>query len=200
MASHPIPVAAPGMTIGLLGGSFNPAHAGHMHISDQALRHLQLDRVWWLVSPQNPLKGTTETAPFADRLARARALMADPRIQITDLEQRMRTRFSIDTITRMKQRWPGVGFVWLMGADIFGQLPQWKQWQQFINQVPIAVFDRPGYSHKALRSQPAFALQSRRLDASRSSLLAWTQPPAWSFIHIPRHDLSSSALRRLQRI
>jgi nicotinate-nucleotide adenylyltransferase len=195
MSFVPAPLAAPAMSIGLLGGSFNPAHDGHLHVSREALRRLGLDRVWWLVSPQNPLKSETETAPLADRVKTAQDLVRDPRIQVTDLEQRWRTQYSVDTMARLNAQFPDVNFVWLMGADIFGQLPEWNRWIRFVESVPIAVFDRPGYTLNALHCLPAIRWRARRLDTARARLLAKATPPAWCFLPIPRHGLSSSAIR-----
>ena len=156
--------------IGLLGGSFNPAHQGHLDISLAALKYLDLDEVWWLVSPQNPLKPVAGMAPFADRMASARAMARHPRIRVTDLEARIGTRFTADTLKALVTRFPGCRFVWLMGADNLAQISSWRDWTKIFHLTPIAVFDRPSYTIKALT-----ALAARRFRRARRQALA---PPA----------------------
>jgi nicotinate-nucleotide adenylyltransferase len=134
-----------GMTIGLLGGSFNPAHDGHLEMSLFALKHLKLDQVWWLVSPQNPLKTTEDMAGLAQRVESARRLATHPRFVVTDIEKSLGTHYTADTLRVLKKRFPNVNFVWLMGADNLKQIPRWQRWQDIFNLVPIAVFRRPTY-------------------------------------------------------
>ena len=185
----------PGQTVGLLGGSFNPAHQGHVHVSRMALRALGLDRLWWLVSPQNPLKDSADTAPLKDRLARARALARDPRISVTDIERRLGTRYTVDTVRALKRRYPGVRFVWIMGSDNLLQLPRWARWRELIAELPIAIYPRPGSSLKA-RGAPALNLfRGARLDAADARLLPFCAAPALVFLEGPEHHASSTALR-----
>ena len=182
--------------IGLLGGSFNPAHDGHLHISKIALRRLKLDAVWWLVSPQNPLKSDRDMAPLAARMASANVMARHPGIYVSDLENRLGTRFSADTIAALQAHFPAVRFVWLMGADNLLQLPQWRRWQEIARRVPIAVFGRPAYSSRAMTGKVAQWYADRRLPSGRTGSLADRVPPAWQFIPIRLHPLSATALRR----
>ena len=198
MPRHNLPIATPGLRIGLLGGSFNPAHEGHLQISLEALKKLELDWIWWLVSPQNPLKGNHDTKPLADRLKTASQYAQHPRIFISNLEHQMGTQYTIDTASRLKSRWPQTRFVWLMGADILPQLPQWKNWTQLMAIMPIAIFDRPGYELQALSSRTAQRYRNDRWDESDAAGLATASTPAWCFIHGCRHPESSTALRTQQ--
>ncbi len=136
--------------VGLLGGSFNPAHPGHLHISRLAIEALSLHEVWWLVSPQNPLKPSAGMAPFTERLRAARALARDARIRVTDLERRMGTRYTIHTLQAIKAAFPELRCAWLMGADNLAQLPHWRRWREIFAETPVAVFDRPSYAERAL--------------------------------------------------
>jgi nicotinate-nucleotide adenylyltransferase len=193
----PRPVAR--RRIGLLGGSFNPAHEGHLAISREALRHLGLDRVWWLVSPQNPLKPVTGMADFAERFASARALAArDPRICVSDLEQRLHLRYTIDTILWLRHHCRD-NIVWLIGADNLLQLPKWRHWRRILATVPIAVFDREPYSYPALAGRVARAYADRRLEQRAARALAQQPPPAWVYLRLRRHGESSTAIRREQK-
>ncbi|MCW5752103.1 MAG: nicotinate-nucleotide adenylyltransferase [Alphaproteobacteria bacterium] len=184
-----------GRRIGLLGGSFNPAHEGHRHVSLQALRHLGLDEVWWLVSPQNPLKPAAGMAPFAERIEAARRVARHPRIRPSDLEQRLGTRFTFDTLRRLRQRFPRVRFVWIIGADNLVQLPRWHRWQDILRLAPVAVFDRPTYSRAALSGKVAQRFRACRLPAHQSRTLADRAAPAWCFIAGARHPASATAIR-----
>lgn len=190
-----MPVAFAGMRIGLLGGSFNPAHAGHRHVSLIALKRLGLQRVWWLVSPQNPLKPERGTAPLEARLSRAQEVARHPKLVVTDMERVLGTRYSVDTIRALKRRYPGVRFVWLMGADNFAELSHWKDWSAFVSTVPIAVVGRPGFRFAPLSSAAAQRFSRWRLPEHRASLLARRKPPAWACLHAPLNPLSSTALR-----
>ena len=185
-----------GMRIGLLGGSFNPAHDGHLDLSKTALDRLSLDEVWWLVSPQNPLKPKDDMAGLDQRVAQARASVDHPQIRVTALEAELGTRYSIDTVKALKRQFPEVHFVWLMGADNLIQLPDWKDWEQLARQIPVAVFSRPGYSKRALGSKPAKLFADCRVSEQRADQLAGTPPPAWAFIHGPRNPSSSTAIRK----
>ena len=168
------PVARRGMVVGLLGGSFDPAHEGHVMITREALKRMGLDRVWWLVSPGNPLKAR-QPAPMAARLARARALMRDPRVEVTDLEARLGTVYTADTVKRLQEIYPGVAFVWLMGADNLAQFSQWRDWRGIARTMPIAVIARPGYDGAAVAS-PAMAWLGR----FRRSQSSFRSPERWS--------------------
>ena len=184
-----------GRRIGLLGGTFNPPHAAHRQISLIAMKRLRLDAVWWLVSPGNPLKDNARLPPLAERLALARAVARHPRIHPTGIEASLRTRFTVDTLRAIRRRWPANRFVWLMGADNLAQLHRWKNWRRIARLVPIAIIDRPGETHRAVRSRAAVTLSAARLPEGRSGALAGTPPPAWAFLHDRRSSLSSTALR-----
>jgi nicotinate-nucleotide adenylyltransferase len=184
------------MRIGLLGGSFNPAHDGHLSLSKTALVRLALDEVWWLVSPQNPLKPKDGMAGLDERVGLARAAIDHPRIRVTALEADLGTRHSVDTVAALRRHFPRVDFVWLMGADNFIQLPRWKDWERLFRQVAIAVFARPGYSQRALSGRTAERFAHRRVAEARAARLAATPPPAWAFIHGPLNPSSSTALRK----
>lgn len=191
-----VPPSVPqGRRIGLLGGSFNPAHQGHRYISQQALKRLRLDEVWWLVSPQNPLKPTAGMGLLAERMAAARAVARDRRIRVSDLESRLGTRYTIDTLRALRRRFPGARFVWLMGADNLEQIARWKGWQEIFATLPIAVFDRPAYSLPALSSQAARRFAGRRVREQQADRLATLPPPAWVFLHGRLHPASATAIR-----
>lgn len=170
------PVAVPGMVIGLLGGSFDPAHEGHAHITREALKRLGLDQVWWLVTPANPLKAR-QPAPMADRLARARQVMQHPRVKITELETHLGTRLTADTIRQLRLIYPGVTFVWLMGADNLVQFHKWARWREILNDVPVAVLARPGSGVAARLSVAARTYGAHRV--TRGKALAFDPPPSW---------------------
>lgn len=184
-----------GLRIGLLGGSFNPAHEGHRHISLLALHRLRLDCVWWLATPQNPLKPTAGMAPLAARLARARAVAAHPRLRVTAIETRLGTRYTADTLTALRQRFPGVRFVWLMGADNLGQVSRWQRWTEIFHTVPVAVLDRAPYSLGVLNGKAALRFRASRVAPSAAGTLADRPPPAWLFLPGPRHPASATRLR-----
>ncbi|WP_371823248.1 nicotinate-nucleotide adenylyltransferase [Paracoccus sp. Z118] len=187
-------MALSGMRIGLLGGSFDPAHQGHVHLSETALRRFKLDRVWWLVSPGNPLKAHGP-APIAERVAAARRLVTNPRISVTDVEARLGTRLTADTLAALQRRWPGVRFVWLMGSDNLVQFARWQRWREIAARVPIGVVARPGSRLPARTSRAARILAPYRLPESRAGELASCDPPAWVLVNMPMSALSSSAIR-----
>lgn len=191
-----LPALAPGARIGLLGGSFNPPHAAHRLASLYALKRLNLDAVWWLVSPGNPLKEQTELAPLAERVNAARRLAHHPRIRITTLEAAIGTRYTVDTVAFLRKRYPAVQFVWLMGADNLAQFHRWRRWRRIAALVPIAIIDRPGSSLQALGSPAALTLARRRLREETASSLAAQKPPAWVFLHGLKSPLSSTDIRR----
>ena len=188
--------ALPGMRVGLLGGSFNPAHEGHRHISLIAARRLDLHAVWWLVSPQNPLKPEHDTADFDKRLAAARELARHPRIVVSDIEARLGTRYTVDTLRALISRYPGVHFVWLMGADNLAQLPSWKQWVDIMSLVPVAVVDRPGYAPKAQLGKAAERFRDARLSETQARALPYARPPAWVYFHAKLNPLSATNIRK----
>ena len=185
-----------GLRIGLLGGSFNPAHAGHRHISLYALKALGLDRVWWLVSPQNPLKPGRDMAPLAERLAEARRVACHPRLQVTAIESALGTRYTADTLAALTRRFPRTRFVWLMGADNLRQIPRWRHWTRIFRLVPVAVFARPTYSMDALGGMAARRYARRRVAEHRARELAGLDTPAWTFLRNPLHPASATAIRQ----
>ncbi len=194
-----LPRVEPGMRIGLYGGSFNPAHRGHLAVSLLARKRLQLDRVWWLVSPGNPLKDHTGL-PGADQRARQAAeLAAGHGIDITTFEEVIGTRYTVETIGFLRQRFPGVKFVWLMGADNLAGFHRWRGWRDIAAMIPIAVIDRPGWTVKAPLGKAATMLARSRLPEQMASTLADSSPPAWIFLHGPRTALSSTQLRQAKK-
>ena len=198
--SYPHTLSGPawaGRTVGLLGGSFNPPHAGHLHDSLLALRSLGLDQVWWLVSPQNPLKSRAGMTPFAQRLAAARRFVRHPRIVVSDIEAKLGTRYTADTLNQLKQRYPRTRFIWLMGADNMIQIRQWQRWQDIFRAVPVAVFDRPPYSTRVESSVAVSRFAAARLKSQNQTGLIYATPPAWAFFHTPLKDVSSTALREI---
>ena len=180
-----------------MGGSFNPAHRGHLHLSLAALKCLDLDEVWWLVSPQNPLKPVAGMAPFADRLAQARQVAAGRRrIRVTDLENRLGgLHYTVDTLDALRRGFPRLRFVWLMGGDNLLQIPRWERWTEIFRTVPIAVFDRPSYASRALCGMAARRFARRRLPAGAARRLAETKPPAWVFFHTRLDPTSATRIR-----
>jgi nicotinate-nucleotide adenylyltransferase len=183
----------------LLGGSFNPAHRGHVHVSRLALRHLDLDEVWWLVSPQNPLKKTDGMAPFATRFASAEAAAkGERRIVVSDVEQRLGTTYTADTLARLRHRYPRAEFVWLMGGDNLAQIPRWRRWTEIFDHVPIAVFDRGGTARRALAGPAAQRYAQARIAPDRARRLAGMAAPAWVFFPTPLDPHSATAIRAAQ--
>ncbi len=192
-----LPLAtSPGLKIGLLGGSFNPAHEGHKLVSLMALRQLQLDQIWWLVSPQNPLKAASDMAPLGERVKSAEQMAAHPRIMVTDIERGLRTRFTIDTVGALRERYRSVHFVWLMGADNMIQLPRWAKWRTLVESVPIAIYPRPGFNLKARLSLAATAYRPAWIDPSDAALLPRLEAPALCFLEGPQNPISATELRQ----
>ncbi|WP_374652520.1 nicotinate-nucleotide adenylyltransferase [Dongia sp.] len=181
--------------IGILGGSFNPAHGGHRDISLAALSYLGLDEIWWLVAPQNPLKSPVGMAPLDARLAEAQRVAGHPRIRVSDLELRLGTTYTADTLKKVVRKYPHFRFVWLMGADNLASMARWKDWQQIFHLVPIAVFDRPTYTYRALAALAArrFACFRAREQAART--LVTSPPPAWTFVHHRLNPISATEIR-----
>lgn len=189
----------PGMTVGLFGGSFNPAHDGHAHVAETALQRLDLDRVVWLVSPQNPLKDTSQTAPLAERLASARMWAPGPRMIVSDFETRAGMRWTIDTLRALKARHPGVRFVWLMGSDNLESFHRWRGWTDIMRMMPVAVIARPGSLLESRAAPAARRFAGHRVAASEARLLARMQAPAWTYLTAPLNPSSSTALRARSR-
>lgn len=192
------PFAVPGLRVGLLGGSFDPPHFGHLHITRRALRRFRLDQVWWLVSPGNPLK-TDAPAALQRRVAAARTLLRDPRVRVSDLEQRLGTRFTADTIWRLRAAYPGVRFVWLMGADNLVGFHHWEHWQDIMRSVPIGVLSRPGAQVSAGLSPAARIFAHARVPDRAARILPLCPAPAWVLLPGPMVEASSTALRQAGR-
>lgn len=188
------PMARPGRIVGLLGGSFDPAHEGHAHITREALKRFGLDEVWWLVSPGNPLK-SKGPAPLDKRLAVARQVMQHPRVRITALETKLGTRYTAATLARLRAAYPGVTFVWLMGADNLASFHRWDRWREIMATVPIGVLARPGERLSARLSPAARQFRHQRLRAREAPMLAQMAPPAWCFVNVPMSAASSTRIR-----
>jgi nicotinate-nucleotide adenylyltransferase len=195
-----LPPSRPGLRVGLYGGSFNPAHAGHRHVALLALRRLRLDRVWWLVTPGNPLKDGADLEALRGRLAGASRVAAHPRIAVTGFEAAAGSRYTVETLRLLKLRRPGVRFVWIMGADSLSGFHRWRGWPEILNLVPVAVIDRPGFTLKAVRARAALRFAAARVDEREAETLADRDPPAWTFLHGPRSTLSSTAVRAARAI
>ncbi len=192
-----LPPRGSGQRIGLFGGSFNPAHRGHYKVALHALKSLQLDWVWWLVSPQNPLKDPTIIDEYSKRLTYTRRIAKHPRFVVTDIENQMNTRYTEETLERLKAQSGDAQFVWIMGADSLASLHRWHHWLDIADMVPMAVLARPGYSIKALRGVAATRFQSRRIAAAAAIVTAPT--PAWTFITMPLRKESSTAIRKRRK-
>jgi nicotinate-nucleotide adenylyltransferase len=193
--SQSIPLYTNGMRIGLLGGSFNPPHIAHRAISLFAIKRLKLDRVWWLVSPGNPLKDHGPLHDLDQRAEAARQMANDPRIDVTCLEAVIGTRYTVDTITYLRRRTPGLRLVWIMGADNLAQFHRWQNWRRIASEVPIAVIDRPPQSFRAMAAPAAQALARYRLPENQAGRLADQHAPAWVFLTGMKLSLSSTGLR-----
>jgi nicotinate-nucleotide adenylyltransferase len=183
------------MRIGLLGGSFNPAHEGHRHIARLAMRRLRLQQVWLLVSPGNPLKPAHGMASAAERLASARRIADGRRILATGVEGALGTRYTADTLAALRRRFPRARFVWLMGADNLVQLPRWNRWLKIARGGAFAVLPRPTYNHRALAGQAARRLRAARRTAHVAPALAALPTPSWLFLPAPQHAASATAIR-----
>ncbi|MCI1438740.1 MAG: nicotinate-nucleotide adenylyltransferase [Acetobacter indonesiensis] len=182
--------------IGLLGGSFNPAHEGHVAIALRALRALRLDQVWFMVSPGNPMKAASSMAPFTQRLQSVLQLVDGHKLVATDIEARLGTRYTVDTILKLQKRFPRVRFVWLTGADGFATLPRWKGWRQLVHRVPLAVMPRPGQNNRALHGTAGHYLAHWRIPARRAALLADLIPPVWTFLPGRQNGISATSIRQ----
>jgi nicotinate-nucleotide adenylyltransferase len=188
------PLTGPGQVVGLLGGSFDPAHEGHAHITREALKRFGLNRVWWLVSPGNPLK-PKGPASLERRMARARQVMDHPRVDVTDIEARLGTRYTAETLARLCALYPDVRFVWLMGADNLAQFHLWQDWRAIMEAVPVGVLARPGQRISARMSRASALYARYRIPGSQSQLLAQAKAPAWCFVNVAMTDASSTAIR-----
>ena len=193
-----LPKHAPGMKIGLLGGSFNPPHEGHRLASLIAMRRLNLDCIWWLVTPGNPLKQNSDLPALATRLQACKKLAHHPAIFVSGVEAEIGTRFTYDTLHYLTQRCGSVDFVWLMGADNLASFHRWHRWREIADLMPLAVVDRPNSTLRATHSRAALYLEKYRRDEGDSALFAKAQTPALMFLHGPRSQQSSSALRARQ--
>jgi len=185
--------------IGLLGGSFNPAHAGHAHVLHVAMRRLRLGQIWLLVSPGNPLKDSAEMAPMAQRMAAAAAIADGRRIITTDIERRLGTRFTRDTLRALHIRFPRARFVWIMGADNLEQIPRWRGWMDIARETQIAVLPRPTYNHRALSGQAARRWHRWRIPPHAAAALAAQPAPRWLFLAARENALSATQLRERQK-
>ena len=191
---HDLPHARPGERIGLLGGSFDPAHQGHLHISREAIKRFRLDRVWWLVSPGNPLK-QRGPAGIDRRIAMAREVAADPRITVTGIEALLGTRYTAATLKELFRLYPRQRFVWLMGADNLAQFHRWDRWQWIMMNVPVGVIARPENRLAARISPAAARFGFARHREAEAELLPLFQPPAWCLVNVPMTDASSTEIR-----
>jgi nicotinate-nucleotide adenylyltransferase len=194
-----LPLFGAGQRIGLFGGSFNPAHKGHFMVALYALKRLQLDWVWWLVSPQNPLKDPRDTGDYEDRLAYTRRIARHPRFVVTDLERRMNSKYTADTLTQIKRRSGTARFVWIMGADSLASLHRWHHWQDIADDVALAVLARPGYSIRALGAKAAIRLDEKQISSDRPSSVLQKPPPRWVFVTMPLRQESSTAIRKRRK-
>lgn len=190
-----IPPSAPGMRIGLFGGSFNPIHHGHLLVMEETLRRLQLDALWVLVTPGNPLKNNANLPSLEQRVLAARAAIRDPRIRVTGFEAAKGFSYTWQTVDFLTSSLPGRRFVWIMGADSLADFHRWQRWRDIARRLPIAVYVRPGSAHRALASRAANVLDYAQIDEARPALLATTPPPAWIYLRGRQSTLSSSAIR-----
>lgn len=193
------PLIQAGMRIGVMGGSFNPPHEGHAMVAATALKRLQLDQVWWLVTPGNPLKPHGDLPNLANRMAACRVLAGDPRMRVTAFERELRTPYTAATLAFLKRRYPSVTFIWVMGADNLATFHRWQRWRQIASQMSIAVVDRPGWRLRALSSPAALALQRLRVPEARARHLGRSGGARWTFLSARLSPASSTQLRRLAK-
>ncbi len=190
-----LPPFGRGQRIGLFGGSFNPAHRGHYMVAHYALKRLKLDWVWWMVSPQNPLKDPRETREYATRLAFTRTVARHPRFVVTDIEQQIGSKYSAETLRHLRPALGQANFIWLMGADSLSNLHRWKNWTEIANTLPIAVLARPGFSLRALGSPAALRFEDVQVPVEIAPELVTRKAPAWVFVSMPLRKESSTAIR-----
>lgn len=192
---HSFPNYSKNRTIGLLGGSFNPAHEGHLHITLHSLHKLGFDEVWWLVSPQNPLKSAAELASYERRVRSAQAVVAGhSRVRVLDIEARFGLRYTYETLAFLQKRFRGTRFVWMMGADNLAQFHRWQRWDRILAELPVVVFDRTPYSHTSLRSKTM--VRGYRFMLKNIAIGKKWPVPCLVFEHLKRNPLSSTALRK----
>lgn len=180
--------------IGLLGGSFNPVHAGHLQVALYAMKRLRLDWVWWLVSPQNPLKDPRETEDYTKRLEATRVLARHPRFKVSDFEKQINSHNTAETLAKLRTL-SDADFVWIMGADSLANLHRWHHWTEIVDGVTLAVLARPGYSIRALDSKTALRYRDQRIAYDRPQILTHKSAPHWAFVSMPLRKESSSAIR-----
>lgn len=190
-----MPYSERGMAIGLFGGSFNPPHEGHLLVAETAIKRLGLDQLWWMVTPGNPLKSHKELQPLSQRIEACEALAKNPRIKVTAFEKQLGTTYTAKTLAAIKLRNPTQHFVWIMGADNLQGFHRWQNWRQIANEFPMAVIDRPGATLSFLSSKTAQTFKHARIDEDDARTLPRRAAPAWVFLHGPRSNLSSTALR-----
>ena len=188
------PLAFPGMRVGLYGGSFDPAHSGHAHAAKTALHALGLNQVWWLVTPQNPLK--PKSGSLASRRGSARAQVRGAGHVVTDIETRLGTQYSADTIAALQRRYPGVHFVWIMGGDNLGAFHRWRRWREIFHALPIAIVSRERIAARGLKGMAFAHFAQARRPAHAAHVLATAKTPAWTYIPARLDPASSTALRR----
>jgi len=191
-----LPFSARQMKIGLFGGSFNPPHPGHQLVSRQVLKRLDLDAIWWLVTPGNPLKDHGELAPLVNRVQAARALISHPKVSATGFEAARGFTYTFDSLKFLKSTLPDRNFVWIMGADSFASFHQWEHWQEIASLVPLVIYNRPGDGFKALSSPAATYLKKYRLSQIAAKTLPFCKPPAWIYLSGLMSKISSSKIRQ----
>lgn len=194
-----IPPVGIGQRIALFGGTFNPPHKGHRHVALTGLARLAVDQVWWMVTPGNPLKSHDGLSSLAHRVEETRAYADHPRMVVTAFEANYSFRYTADTISFVRRRFPTVKFVWLMGADNLATLHRWQNWRDIMRLVPVAVVDRPGASMSVMSAPAARAFAGARIPESQAAALPGTSPPAWTFLHVPLDPTSSTAMRAARR-
>jgi nicotinate-nucleotide adenylyltransferase len=195
-----LPHVEAGNRVGIFGGSFNPPHSGHRLVAATVLKRLELDQVWWFVTPGNPLKSHSELVPLETRLEMASGLAGHPRMKVTAYEAVFGTPYTARTITALKALRPAVRFVWVMGADNLAGFHHWQDWRTIVRSVPIAIVDRPGASLSVLSSPMAKAYEKHRLPEEDAALLPDLSAPVWTFLHTPLDQASSTDLRRNQQV
>lgn len=189
------PLSFAGNRIGLLGGTFNPPHAGHIDLSLTALRRLQLDCVWWLVTPGNPLKQNDGLPSVSRRMSWCRTLVQDRRIVVTGFERHLSSAFTAKTLAHLLVQRPTTNFVWLMGGDALFNFHRWYRWQDIITALPVAVIDRPGWRLMAMSSKTAHAYSDKRVPETDAARLITMPAPAWTYLTTAQNSLSSTELR-----